>query len=120
MLEKKNRICLDKEFDRAFKTGQSFYANILGLKVATNSLPETRFGLLVGLKVSKKAVVRNKIRRQIREIIKSNLDNLESNKNLVIIIFPLILDKNFQEIKDSLEFGLKQLRILKPVKKIIK
>ena len=73
MLEKKNRINLDKEFDRVFKTGQSFYAKIFGIKTANNGLAETRAGFLVGLKVSKKAVIRNKIKRQIRSIISQEL-----------------------------------------------
>ena len=49
MLEKKNRICLDKEFDRVFKTGQSFYGKVLGLKAAPNDQAFSRFGLMVSL-----------------------------------------------------------------------
>lgn len=113
MLEKKNRICLDKEFDRVFKTGQSFYGKVLGIKIADNKLESTRFGLMVSLKVSKKAVVRNKIKRQIRAIISKNLDSIKKGKDVVILVFPLILDKNFEEIKKILASGFEKLKLYK-------
>jgi ribonuclease P protein component len=113
MLEKKNRICLDKEFDRVFKTGQSFYGKVLGIKTATNGLENTRLGLLVGLKVSKKAVVRNKVKRQIRSIISQEIPNLKSGFDIVIITFPLILDKKFTEIKILIKNGLETLKLYK-------
>ncbi len=111
MLAKENRISLDKEFDRVFKTGQSFYAKILGIKVASNNLPYSRFGILIGLKVSKKAVVRNKIRRQIRAIISKELLSIKPGKDIVIIVLPPILGKNFKEIKEEVLGGLKKLRL---------
>lgn len=113
MLAKENRIRLDKEFDRAFKTGQSFYGKDLGLKVAPNSEGNIRFGILVGLKVSKKAVVRNKIRRQIRSIISQELPLLRDDKDVIIIIFSLILEKNFEEIKKALKTGFSKLSLYK-------
>jgi len=111
MLEKKNRIRLDKEFDRVFKTGQSFYGKVLGLKVAHNDLACSRFGIMVGLKVSKKAVIRNKIKRQIRAIISQELSLLKTGKDVVIIVFPLILDKSFEEIKKVLKNGFERVKL---------
>ena len=113
MLEKNNRICLDKEFDRVFKTGQSFYGKVLGIKIADNNLKSTRFGIMVSLKVSKKAVVRNRIKRQIRSIISQYLGLIKGGKDVVIIVFPLILDKNFEEIKKILAGGFEKLRLFK-------
>jgi len=113
MLEKKNRICLDKEFDRVFKTGQSFYGKVLGIKMIQNKLPDSRFGLLVGLKVSKKAVIRNKIKRQIRSIISQEIPLLKSGKDVVIVVFPLILEKNFEEIKKFIQNGFEKLNLYK-------
>jgi len=113
MLEKKNRINLDKEFDHVFKTGQSFYAKVFGIKSIDNDLENIRFGLLVGLKVSKKAVIRNKIKRQIRAIISQEIPLLKEGKDVVIVVFPLILDKNFEEIKVFLKNGLNKLGLYK-------
>jgi len=111
MLEKNNRIRLDKEFDRVFKTGQSFYGKVLGMKAANNELPYSRFGIMVNLKVSKKAVVRNKIKRQIRSIISQELPLMMVGKDVVIIVFPLILDKSFEEIKKVLKNGFDRINL---------
>ncbi len=113
MLEKKNRICLDKEFDRVFKTGQSFYGKVLGIKATKNDLQLSRFGLMVGLKVSKKAVIRNKIKRQLRDIIRKELPLLKEGRDVVIIVFPLILDKKIEEIRLLVKNGFERLNLYK-------
>lgn len=113
MLAKENRISLDKEFDRVFKTGQSFYAKVLGLKTTVNDLGAARFGIMVGLKVSKKAVIRNKVRRQIREIIHSELPLLRSDRDTIIIVLRPILEKNFEEINQVIKAGFKKLNLYK-------
>ena len=103
----------NKEFDRAFKVGQSFYGKILGLKAVNNDLPLTRLGVLISTKVSKKAVIRNHFKRQIREIIRSQMPRIKEGKDLVIIVFPEILDKKFEDIKIFLELALKRLNLYK-------
>ncbi|MDP2944598.1 MAG: ribonuclease P protein component [bacterium] len=113
MLKKSNRITKDKEFDRAFKTGQSFYTKLFGIKAVGNGLEVNRLGVLISIKVSKKAVIRNKVKRQIREIIQKELPNLKSGKDLVIIVFSQILDKKFEEIKEALILALKKLKLYK-------
>jgi len=113
MLKKSNRIGRNKEFDRAFKLGQSFYDKILGLKAVDNGLSLSRLGVLVSTKVSKKAVVRNRIKRQIRAIIRGEWAAMKSGKDLVIIVFPQILDKKFIEIKDTIVRGLKRAKLYK-------
>ncbi|MHB8903834.1 MAG: ribonuclease P protein component [Patescibacteria group bacterium] len=111
MLKRENRIRLDKEFDRVFKAGQSFYGKDLGFKLVRNNLEVSRFGILINTKVSKKAVIRNKIKRQIRAILESKLENISLGYDLVIIVFPLILDKKFKEIEKILLTGLSRLKI---------
>ncbi len=113
MLNKGNRINKDKDFDRAFKTGQSFYTKVFGLKAADNGLDIIRLGILISTKVSKKAVVRNKLKRQIKEITRKELPSLKTGKDLVLIIFSQILEKNFEEIKELLIMSFKKLKLYK-------
>lgn len=110
---KTNRISRDKDFDRAFKIGQSFYTKTFGIKAVDNGLGVSRLGVLISTKVSKKAVVRNKLKRQIKEIIQKELPGLKSGKDLIIIVFSQILDKNFEEIKEALLGALKKLKLYK-------
>ena len=113
MLNKNNRISRNKDFDRVFKLGRSFYGKIIGLKAVDNNASFNRLGILISTKVSKKAVVRNRFKRQIRRIIQEQLANIKEGKDIIIIVFPEILDKKFQEIKDFLKIGLNRLNLYK-------
>jgi len=113
MLKKSNRIGRNKDFDRAFKFGQSFYDKILGIKVTENDLSVSRLGILVSTKVSKKAVARNLIKRRIRAIVKNEWSNLKDGKDLVIITLPSILDKSFEEIQKTVQKAFKKLNLYK-------
>lgn len=99
-----------KDIDQVFTAGLSFYCPILGVKALKNDLNHNRLGIIIGLKVSKLAVVRNKIKRQIRAIIKEDLLNKEASYDLVIIVMKDILDKSFIEIKESLLKILSKLK----------
>jgi len=110
---KSNRITKDKEFDRAFKIGQSFYTKLFGIKAVDNGLEINRLGVLISTKVSKKAVIRNKFKRRIKEIIRKELPGLKSGKDLVIIVFRPILDKNFKEMEEALIMAFKKLKLYK-------
>ena len=112
MLKKINRIHLNKEFDRVFN-GQSFYGKSLGIKLAKNDLTITRFGIIVSAKVSKKAVARNRVKRQLREIVQQELPKLKNGYDAAFIVFKPILDKNFAEIKKLVEHDFKKLNLYK-------
>jgi ribonuclease P protein component len=73
---------------------------MLYLKYYPNNLGENRYRIIVSKKVSKKAVVRNKIKRRIREILRC-LD-IKPGYDIVVITNKEIVDKSFQEIKQML------------------
>ena len=65
----------------------------------------------VGISVSKKlgdAVKRNKIKRQVREMVKDIVDFENCHKDLVIIVKPAYLDKDFYSNKNDLEILIKK------------
>lgn len=74
------------------------------IKYKKNNLNKNSFRIIVSVKVSKKAVVRNKIRRQIREILRQA--NLKQGYDIVVITNKDILNKSFQEIKQRVLFQL--------------
>jgi len=113
MLKKQNQLTKDKEFDNVFKNGQSSYDKIIGVKVMANDLDNSRFGILVSTKISKKAVERNKLKRQIREIIRLDLDIIKPGYNLIIITLGPILGKTHQEIEKSIRGHFKKLKLYK-------
>jgi len=100
-----------KEFDQVFASGHSFYSPILGIKAHKNKLELNRFGIIISTKISKKAVIRNRLRRQIREILRHSLPKTENNYDLVIIVLDKIIGKEFGEIKEVLLKTYQSLRL---------
>ena len=116
MLKKDNRIRLNKEFDRVFKTGQSFYGKFLGVKMAANDLGLVRVGIMVSTKVSKKATERNLAKRRIRSIMNGILPSLKPGRDIVIIALPPLVEQDFKTIKSFLEQAMERLRLVQPMK----
>ncbi len=113
MLAKQYRLQKDKDLKLVFKNGKAFSAGFLFLKLKKNNLQVSRFGFIVGKRISKKAAIRNKIKRRLREIIRKNLDNIKSEFDIVIWVKPVIADKNYQEIEQDIKELLKKSRLIK-------
>jgi len=88
MLSKNNRIQKKKDIERIFKEGKSFREDLLVLKTVKNNLDASRFGFIVSRKISKKANIRNKIKRRLREIVKSKMKLLKSGTDNLLITLP--------------------------------
>ncbi len=106
MLLKVNRLKKNKDFERVFKKGQIFKEDFLVLKIFPNNLKSSRFGFIVSQKVSKKAVLRNKIKRWLKAAILSQLKNgakIQKPADIVIIVRPGARIKDFPEIKEIIK-----------------
>ena len=60
-----------------------------GVYVAKNKLNHARLGLVVSKKVSKKAVIRNRIKRHVRESFRQQLQKFGSIDYIVVAKTPL-------------------------------
>jgi len=112
MLPKLNRLKKKKDFEKVFKLGKGAKLNFIALKLNKNGLKNSRFGFVVSLKVSKKAVVRNKIKRRLRESVKKKIDNIKKGFDIVLVAFPDSKNKDFQEINKTVEKLFKKTGIL--------
>jgi len=100
MLSKKNLLKKKTDIDRVFKKGNGFKEDFLLLKAVKNSLSFSRFGFVVSQKVSKKAVLRNKIRRRLKEIIGAKLDRIKNSQDCLLIALPGLENKDFWEMEE--------------------
>ena len=112
MLPTINRIKKKKDFELIFKNSKSFKNSLFILRVAENNLGLNRFGFVVSQKVSKKAVVRNRIRRRLAEIIKGEIKNIKSGIDLVFIVLAGADKKDFSEVKSSVSNALAKLGLI--------
>ncbi len=113
MLPKKNRITKEKDFQKIFKAGKkyNFPSFKLYIVVKKNNLKEGRFAFIVSKKVSKKAVLRNKIKRRMRSIIQKYILSIKKGFDIIIIALPGIENNNFEDIEKELLFVLKKSKL---------
>jgi len=110
MLPKINRLVKEKDFDNVFKNGRKYYLSRtvkIYIKIKENNLKQSRFGFIISKKIFSKAVVRNKLKRRLREIIKKELPNIKKGVDAVIVVLPGFEENNFQKIK-KIVIGLLQ------------
>lgn len=106
MLPQKNRLKKDKDFEQVFKKGKFFREDFLRLGLLLNNLNNNRFGFIVSAKVSKKAVLRNKIKRWLSAAVLLHSEILKKNQlgvDVVVIVQPKIVVKNFQTIAEVIK-----------------
>lgn len=69
--------------------------------VPQNYRGETKVGIVISNKFHKKAVRRNKVRRIFREVVRSNIEKLGSNRWVVIHPKFDCLGKTYEEINSD-------------------
>lgn len=105
MLSQKNRIKKSNDFSLLFKRTQgaahSYKNDLFILKVKKNNLGLDRFGFVVSQKVSKKATIRNKVKRRLSEAVRAHLSSTKNGTDAVLIALPVIEKASFREIKQA-------------------
>ena len=107
-MKKKNIVKDSKEFTRIIHTirpyrGKGFLIYID--KSVGNSFDKNDFDYQFGITISNKvghAVVRNRIKRQIKSIIDKN--NYQNSFKCIIIIKREILEKNYHDLENDLNY----------------
>lgn len=77
-------------------------------KIAENNFKFSRFGVVISKKVSPKAVIRNKIKRIIFNFVRIKKFNLNSGKDILIIVYPETAKLKKEDIE-------KELTVLKKI-----
>jgi ribonuclease P protein component len=102
MLPKTNRLKNKKDIERVLKRGKRIKEGFLILKVAESSFKNSRFAFIVSQKVSKKASLRNKIRRRLSELVRLKIKKIRKGMDLVFIVIPGLEEKDFWEISETI------------------
>ena len=113
MLPKEHRLKKEKDFERVLKKGKSKKGDFLILRVVKNNLKTIRIGVVVSRKVSKKAVLRNKTKRKLREAARANIKKIKPGYDLVFFTKKGIEKKSFSEIKKEVEKLIARAKLFK-------
>lgn len=81
---KADRIVDDNEFEHVYKNGKMSKSGCLIIRSLPNNLSRTRLGVAVSKKVFRHAVIRNRIKRLIREAFRLNKSRLPGGFDFII------------------------------------
>ena len=100
-IRREQHLRRQSDFQALRKSGLSRAHPLVVLRAAPNALPYVRFGFVVSKRVSKLAVVRNRIRRRMREIVRRL--PLGEGWDMLIIARKDAADAAFADLRDAVE-----------------
>jgi ribonuclease P protein component len=110
MIAKKFRL---KRSDLALplEKGETLHSKLFIIKYLKNNENFSRYCVIISRKISNKAVVRNKLRRQAFEAI-AKIEKLEKNQNFDIVLIPRkqILESSYKDIEEDLQLNIFKLK----------
>jgi ribonuclease P protein component len=111
MLNKKNRISNRQFIEKLFEKGRLYKNNYFIFRFLPSAEPISKFAVIVSRKVSGKAVDRNRLKRQINEIIRLNIQMLKTNIVSLIIAKPNIEKASYEELNKGILDFFKQHKL---------
>jgi ribonuclease P protein component len=118
-LPKPHRLRRRQDFQKVYQYGkrhQQVHLTLRSLRYSPSSTPEslpaTRFGISVSQKVSKKAVVRNLLKRQVKAALRQLLPQISSGWSVVIGVRPSAQGCEYVKILRELEQLLTAAEVL--------
>ncbi len=96
-MKKKDIIKKNKEFSEILNLNNTIKNKYYSIFYRPNS-SQTRYGITVPTKTGK-AVVRNKIKRRVKNIIDNNQKYIQKDKDYVIIIRKGLKDLSYQDME---------------------
>jgi ribonuclease P protein component len=115
MLPIQNRLLHRRDFSVVYQCGIRRNAAALGLRAYLrhrNTALPSRVGFSISQKVSKHAVVRNRIKRQLRAAFRQLLPSLRDGWDLIIVVRSEALQCDYPKFLQQLEQLLAQAEIL--------
>lgn len=98
-MKKINIVRDSKDFETAIHKGKFYKNELYIIYIIRNDKDYYRFGISVGKKISNKAVIRNKLKRQLKNIIDKNKNLYQKNQDYIIIMKRSCLEKTYQELE---------------------
>lgn len=109
-LRRRTRLTDSPEFERVYKQGAAYRGKLISVHAFPNDAGGPRLGLSVSKKVGN-AVVRNGVKRRLREIFRSKLPEIQEERDFVISARPVAAEATYQQLGEEFEKALRKLGI---------
>lgn len=113
-----HRLQKRRDFQKVYKQGVRQYGSVLrviALSIAhkENQVPSpTKIGVSISQKVSKKAVIRNRIKRQIKAAIRELLPDIANDWLIVVVVLPEAINCKYEHFLQELKKLLIKIGII--------
>lgn len=129
VFQKENRLAKTRDFNLVMEHGRWVNGRFLDMRVLElakfqdyfpkkedpdNFKKQLRIAISVGLKVEKRAVKRNRAKRQIGEVLRLLIKDglIRDGYYILLVIKKDVLDKNYSEISQELQLLLNRAKLL--------
>jgi len=106
-MERRYRLTHSADFERVRKQGRSWAQPLFVFSASRNGLERTRFGFIVSRRVGG-AVVRNRVKRQLREVVRRHLGEFPPGWDVVLVARAPIVSAQFSEIEEAFNEALRR------------
>lgn len=113
MLPKNNRLTSRFDYAKLKKTGRKYQSLSFALLYQENNHLPCRFGVIVSTRISRKATQRNKIKRQLREVLFKLIPRLLPGFDFLFLTKTNIVGKSVPEIEKEVFDLFNRLKLLK-------
>lgn len=110
-MQQRYRLRASDDFQRLRREGQAVHHRWMTLSVAHNGFDYNRYGFITG-KTLGKAVIRNRVRRLLREAVRSVHPRIQPGHDIVIIARRPIVGQPFADIQRIVSEQLRQAGIV--------
>ena len=110
-VHKRLRLRRKNDFDAVFKRGRSWHNELLVLRSLPNELDHNRFGFITSKRLGK-AVVRNRVRRRLRECIR--VLSLSPGWDVVVSAKGAAATADFHQLNHAVTNLLARAKLLTP------
>lgn len=114
-MQKEYRLTRREDFNKVYRHGKSAANHQFVVYVLNRHPAAAGDGIRLGISVSKKvgnAVVRNRLRRRIKEIVRLNRERLVPRKDFILIVRKPAADLAYAEMEKSILHVLKRADLL--------
>ncbi|MFW5890799.1 MAG: ribonuclease P protein component [bacterium] len=99
-MKKSNVIKKNEDFKKVYKHGKSYADKNLVFFILKNKEKKTRFGITTAKKINK-AVVRNKMRRRLKEIVRKNIRSIRNGYDIVVMCRVRGMESSYKDLENS-------------------